>query len=91
MPSIKSIQATTNDVSLFLLQTIQQIESGEFDPKNVMFAMKDSDGQWITGFSNMDFATRQEGIAHQQVDVIDSMIRENKERYIIGGPEDNNV
>lgn len=81
MPNIKSIKATTNDVSLFLIQTIQQIEDGVVDPQSVMFAMKAKDGEWVTGYCNMTFAERQEGVAHQQIDVIDSMLRANPERY----------
>ena len=81
MPEIKSIKATTNDVSLFLLDTIQQIESGELCPVNAMFAMKGKDGDWITGHTAMDFGERQEGISHQQVDIIDSMFRTNADRY----------
>lgn len=82
MPEIKSIKATTNVVSLFLLEIIDQIESGEICADNIMLAMKEDNGDWATAYHNMDFGMRQEGLGHQQADVIDSMIRANPERYI---------
>jgi len=49
--------------------------------ESVMFAYKRGN-QWVTGYYNSDFATRQEGVANMQVDLIDSMIRANMDRYV---------
>ena len=70
MPEIKSVKATTNDVSLFLLEIVERIESGKIDADNITFAMKELCGNWVTGEIGMDFGERQEAISHLQVELI---------------------
>lgn len=81
MPEIKSIKATTNDVSLFLLEIIEQIESGRIDADNIMFAMKQMDNSWAIGNIGLSISERQEGMAHIQMDITDSYILANRDRY----------
>lgn len=81
MPEIKSIKATTNDVSLFLLEVIEQVESGQIDADNIMFAMKQKNGAWAMGNINLCICERQEGMAHIQMDITDSVILANRDRY----------
>ena len=70
MPEIKSIKATTNDVSLFLLEIVDRIESGKIDADNITFAMKESSGNWVTGEIGVDYGERQEAISHLQTELI---------------------
>jgi hypothetical protein len=79
MPEIKSIKATTNDVSLFLLEIVEEIETGKIDSNNLTFAMKEASGNWVTGEIGMDFSERQEAIAHLQTELTIEIIRKRSE------------
>ena len=75
MPEIKSIKATTNDASLFLLEIIDRIESGKIDSDNITFAMKEKSGNFVTGKIGMDFGQRQEAISHLQTELIIDIVK----------------
>lgn len=75
--NFKSNKQKLNDWLAEVIQFCNDNEVGSF-----MVAGKKSDGEFLTGYFNMDCGEKQEAIAHVQIDVIDQVTRQNMHKYI---------
>ena len=82
MGKVFPIYPKTTDPVLFLKQLVTDAENDERSrPLGVAVVLKCADGEWRTGYFDMDFCERLQAISHLQMDVYDKMILENAERY----------
>lgn len=75
MGKIVHFRTDNDELVDWLENLIKDIKERKVD--NIMIAAKESSGQIITGWKNLDWGTRQELISHMQIDVINTMIQEN--------------
>jgi hypothetical protein len=73
-------QTESYDAADFLEESKDIFKAHEVE--SVVVICKCKDGEWLTGYHNCDFGTKNEALGHLQADIIDQMIMANIDRYL---------
>jgi len=79
MDNILHFKSKVEKAKEFLSELVLDEKTDSID--TIVLAMKDKEGQWVTGYFNANWAVRNEAIGHIQADIIDQMILANLDRY----------